>query len=79
LPDWDGIASLSRNGDHRRVTRAPELTMASTLPHLPPAMRFKDRNHMVNLLRHISFSDRAVTQGLVAKQVRAMPRRIDRR
>jgi hypothetical protein len=35
----------------------PELAMAATLADLPPAVRFEDRDHLVNLLRHTPFSD----------------------
>jgi hypothetical protein len=61
------------------MARARELAVGSTLAHLSPAVSFEDRNHLVDLLRHVVVSDRPTESGTWQKQVGAPARRIDRR
>jgi putative endonuclease len=56
----------------------PELTVASTLAYLLPAVCFEDRNHLVNLLGHIFPLRPGGPIGTrAAKEAFSAPRRID--
>jgi hypothetical protein len=58
----------------------PELAVASPLAQLSPTVSFKNRNHLVNLLRHVFFSDRPRLAGrFAAGQASTPARRIEPR